>query len=67
MFVGRYPFRTNVYGAIGQDDLANSQVSPYDMTTPKLLKQANYENGMFGKFHLRGLIIIKPVVGRLRL
>jgi hypothetical protein len=54
MFVGRYPFRTNVYGAIGQDDLANSQVSPYDMTTPKLLKQANYESGMFGKFHLAG-------------
>jgi arylsulfatase A-like enzyme len=54
MFVGRYPFRTNVYGAIGQDDLANSQLSPYDMTTPKLLKQANYESGMFGKFHLAG-------------
>ena len=54
MFVGRYPFRTNIYGAIGQDDLANSQVSPYDMTTPMLMKQANYENGLFGKFHLAG-------------
>ena len=54
MFVGRYPFRTNIYGAIGQNDLANSQISPYDMTTPKLLKQANYESGLFGKFHLAG-------------
>ena len=24
------------------------------MTAPKLLKQANYESGMFGKFHLAG-------------
>jgi hypothetical protein len=54
MFVGRFPFRTKINGAIGQDDLANSQVSPYDMTTPKLLKQANYDSGLFGKFHLAG-------------
>lgn len=54
MFVGRFPFRTNIPGAIGQNDLANSQISPYDMTAPKLLKNANYESGMFGKFHLGG-------------
>ena len=54
MFVGRYPVRTNVYQAIGPNDLANSQLSPYDMTTPKLLRRANYESGMFGKFHLAG-------------
>ena len=54
MFVGRYPFRTNIAQAIGENDLANSQISPYDMTTPKLLKQASYESGMFGKFHLAG-------------
>jgi hypothetical protein len=53
-FVGRYPFRTNIYQAIGPNDLANSQVSPYDVTVPKLLKQANYESAMFGKFHLGG-------------
>lgn len=53
-FVGRYPFRTNIYSALGTYDLANAQVSPYDMTTPKLLKQANYESAMFGKFHLAG-------------
>lgn len=53
-FVGRYPTRTNIYQAIGPNDLANSQLSPYDMTAPKLLKKANYQSGMFGKFHLAG-------------
>jgi len=46
--------RTNIYQAIGPNDLAQSQVSPYDLTVPKLLKQAGYESGMFGKFHLAG-------------
>lgn len=53
-FVGRFPHRTNIYQAIGPNDLAQSQVSPYDATVPKLLKQVGYENGMFGKFHLAG-------------
>jgi len=53
-FVGRYPFRTNINQAIGPNDLANSQISPYDMTVPKVLKQAGYESAMFGKFHLAG-------------
>src|SRR5689334_7286019 len=37
IFDGRFPLRTNVLGALGPDDLANSMVSPYEMTTPKLL------------------------------
>jgi hypothetical protein len=53
-FVGRYPLRTGIHQAIGPNDLATSQLSPFDTTTPKLLKQANYENAMFGKFHLAG-------------
>ena len=53
-FVGRFPFRTNIQQANGPNDLANSQVSPYDVTVPKLLKPAGYESGMFGKFHLAG-------------
>ena len=53
-FVGRFPHRTNIYQAIGPNDLAQSQVSPYDVTVPKLLRQAGYESGMFGKFHLAG-------------
>jgi len=53
-FLGQYPLRTGIYQAIGPNDLANSQVSPYAATIAKLLKNANYENAMFGKFHLAG-------------
>lgn len=53
-FLGRFPLRTGIQQAIGPNDLATSQVSPYDITAPKLLKRANYESGMFGKFHLAG-------------
>jgi hypothetical protein len=54
VFEGRYPFRTNVFNAILSVDLANSQVSPYETTTPKVLKQRGYESGLFGKVHLTG-------------
>jgi len=53
-FVGRYPFRTNLYQALGPNDPATAQLSPYDVTVPKLLKPAGYESAMFGKFHLAG-------------
>jgi arylsulfatase A-like enzyme len=53
-FEGRYPLRTNINAAILSDDLANSQVSPYEVTTPKILKKAGYQNALFGKFHLAG-------------
>jgi hypothetical protein len=53
-FEGRYPLRTNVFTAIMNDDLANSQVSPFELTTPKVLKLADYLSAMFGKFHLAG-------------
>jgi len=51
-FTGRYPLRTQVLGALGQYDLANYQVSPYELTLPKLLKQRDYESAIFGKFHI---------------
>src|ERR1700736_6014734 len=51
-FEGRYPLRTNIFSAILSTDLANSQVSPYEATTPKLLKRRGYLSAMFGKFHL---------------
>ncbi|WP_017523561.1 sulfatase-like hydrolase/transferase [Pusillimonas noertemannii] len=54
MFVGRYPFRTHIYQAIGPNDLANAQLSPYETAIPQVLKKAGYENGLFGKFHLAG-------------
>lgn len=52
VFEGRFPFRTNVLGALGPDDLANSMVSPYETTTPKLLARRGYDSALFGKFHL---------------
>jgi arylsulfatase A-like enzyme len=51
-FEGRFPMRTNVFGALGPADLANSMVGPFEMTTPKLLKQRNYQSALFGKFHI---------------
>src|SRR5215831_4682650 len=43
-FEGRYPLRTNVFGALLDDDLANSQVSPFEATTPRLLKTRGYDS-----------------------
>src|SRR6185312_6520181 len=51
-FEGRWPLRTNVSSALLNIDLANSQVSPFEITTPKLLKKRGYESANFGKFHL---------------
>lgn len=51
-FEARYPLRTNVKGALGPNDLANSMVSPYEVTVPKLLAQQGYDSALFGKFHL---------------
>lgn len=53
-FDGRYSIRTNVLTAITSDDLANSQMSPYEYSTPKLLQKKNYVSAMFGKMHLSG-------------
>lgn len=52
IFEARYPFRTNVLGALGPDDLANSMVSPYEVTLPKLLATRGYTSALFGKFHI---------------
>jgi hypothetical protein len=51
-FTGRYPLRTNVLGALGPDDLANAQVSPFEHSLPKLLKQRGYQSALFGKYHI---------------
>ncbi|HTC76879.1 MAG TPA: sulfatase-like hydrolase/transferase [Edaphobacter sp.] len=53
-FEGRYPLRTNIQSAILSDDLANSQVSPFEVTTPEVLRTKNYMSALFGKFHLAG-------------
>lgn len=54
LLTGRYPLRNNIYQAIGPNDLANSQIDPYEITAAKLLKSAGYTSAMFGKFHLAG-------------
>ena len=51
-FTGRFPLRTDLYGALGPADLANSMDSPWETTVPKLLKARGYESALFGKFHL---------------
>lgn len=53
-FQGRYPFRTHVSNAIVANDLANSQVSPFEYTLPKVLKEKGYVSAVIGKMHLSG-------------
>lgn len=52
LFTGRYPFRTNVLTALGNNDLANYMVNPNEISLPRLLKQRGYKSALFGKFHL---------------
>lgn len=54
IFTGQYPSRTGVMNAITSNDLAQSQVSPYDVTTPKLLREKGYVSALVGKMHLTG-------------
>jgi len=54
LMTGRFPLRNNIFQAIGPNDLANSQVDPWEMTAAKVVARAGYQSGMFGKFHLAG-------------
>lgn len=51
-FTGRYPLRTGVVNISATRDLANSQASPFEVTTPQVLHSRGYKNGLFGKWHL---------------
>src|SRR5262249_4395995 len=53
-FTGRFPLRTGVNAALTQTDLPAAQLSPYEVTVPKVLATANYVNGYSGKYHLGG-------------
>lgn len=53
-FTGRYAFRTGVNAAILTEDLPAAQVSPFEMTTPRLLATAGYQSALIGKYHLGG-------------
>lgn len=52
LYTGRYPFRTQLEAALGPSDLANSMISPYELTIPKLMAKAGYATALFGKFHI---------------
>lgn len=54
LLTGRFPIRSNVNQALGPNDLANSQVNPYEVTVPRLLDHAGYVSGKFGKTHIGG-------------
>jgi arylsulfatase A-like enzyme len=51
-FTGRYPLRTGVLNISATRDLANSQASPFEVTTPRVLRSRGYKNALFGKWHL---------------
>ena len=51
-FTGRYPLRTGVLNISATRDLANSQASPFEVTTPRVLRDRGYKNALFGKWHL---------------
>lgn len=53
-FTGRFPFRTGVKSALLSYNLPSSQVSPYEMTAPRLLAHAGYTSALIGKYHLGG-------------
>lgn len=51
-FTGRFPMRTNVGSPLTPATLAQSQCSPFEVTTPMILEPAGYRTALFGKFHL---------------
>ena len=53
-FTGRYPLRTGVTAAILDQDLPAAQISPSEVTTPRVLSTAGYRSALFGKYHLGG-------------
>ena len=52
LFTGRYPFRTNVFTALGNQDLSNYMVNPNETSLPILLKKRGYTSALVGKYHM---------------
>jgi arylsulfatase A-like enzyme len=51
-FTGRYPLRTGVLNVSVTETLAQSQASPFEVTTPRVLRRRGYKSALFGKWHL---------------
>ncbi len=51
-FTGRWGIRTGVTTALIPNMLPQAQVSPYEVTLPRLLRTAGYRSAMMGKYHL---------------
>ncbi len=51
-FTGRFPSRTTVGSPMTTPTLPQSQCSPFEATTPRLLAAVGYESALFGKFHM---------------
>jgi hypothetical protein len=54
LFSGRYPPRTNVNTAIVSTDYANSQMSPFERSLPRVLADQGYVSAYVGKIHVTG-------------
>ena len=52
MFTGRWPLRTGVQSALVENMLPQDEVSPYEATLPRVLRNAGYASAMVGKYHL---------------
>src|SRR5262245_48735340 len=63
-FTGRYPLRTGVMTAFINTDLANSQMSPYESTAPRVLARAGYKSALLGKYHLAAPTTTRPATAR---
>ncbi|MCX7348947.1 MAG: sulfatase-like hydrolase/transferase, partial [Alphaproteobacteria bacterium] len=50
-FTGRYPLRHHVVAALLPPDQAISQPSPFETTTPNILRSAGYRSALLGKSH----------------
>jgi arylsulfatase A-like enzyme len=52
IFTGRWPLRTGVQSALVENMLPQDQLSPYETTLPRVLRNAGYVSAMVGKYHL---------------